>query len=191
MSNENKPKIINFDDYPDFTPNLTPKQMFSLGAFGGTYWRPIYSSITKKNYKNVHLEFPKSWWKNIDDKWLISSECDLSINKYGVKSGSTLKMWEEKGWITKDDPYGWVQWYCRFYNGRRLGEEDERQILRWKKITDLNSGRWVKNLMNKIIQANTTYNDINISPVIRQLLLHWGYQLTNEDLIKYKKSLNK
>ena len=66
------PKIIVFDDYPDFRPNCT-KQMFSSGVLEVTYWRPIYSSITK-NYKNVHLEFPKSWWENIDDKWLISTE---------------------------------------------------------------------------------------------------------------------
>lgn len=30
-----------FKDYPDFKPNLSPKQIFSLGTFGGTYWRPI------------------------------------------------------------------------------------------------------------------------------------------------------
>ena len=28
--------------YKDFKPNLTPKKMFELGSFGGTYWRPIY-----------------------------------------------------------------------------------------------------------------------------------------------------
>ena len=33
-----KPKIIHFDDYPDFTPNLTPEKIFRLGSFGGTYW---------------------------------------------------------------------------------------------------------------------------------------------------------
>ena len=43
-----RPKKIKFDDYPDFTPNLTPRQIFLLGSFGGTYWRPIYSQITKK-----------------------------------------------------------------------------------------------------------------------------------------------
>ena len=42
---------IIFDDFPEFRPNLTPKEIFELGSFGGTYWRPIYSSITKKNTK--------------------------------------------------------------------------------------------------------------------------------------------
>ena len=54
----NKPKKnskneIIFKDYPDFKPNLTPQEIFELGSFGGTYWRPIYSSITKKKYKNI------------------------------------------------------------------------------------------------------------------------------------------
>ncbi len=35
------PKIINFKDFPNFTPNLTPKEMFEKGCFGGGYWRPI------------------------------------------------------------------------------------------------------------------------------------------------------
>lgn len=32
------PKNIHFKDYPDFTPNLTPKEIFKLGSFGGTYF---------------------------------------------------------------------------------------------------------------------------------------------------------
>ena len=40
-----KNKKIYFHDYPDFKPNLTPKEMFALGSFGGTYWRPIKSKF--------------------------------------------------------------------------------------------------------------------------------------------------
>jgi hypothetical protein len=54
-----------FSDYPTFTPNLSPREIFKLGSFGGTYWRPIYSSVTKKNYKNVHKQYPSSWWTGI------------------------------------------------------------------------------------------------------------------------------
>ena len=64
--------------------------------------------------------------------------------------------------------------------GRRT-KDDERQIGRWLKLAGPR-GRFRRTLMNKIIKHNTTYNDYSISPVIRQVLLHWGYELTPKDL---------
>ena len=49
------------------------------------------------------------------------------------------------------------------------------------------NGRFRRRLMNMIIKKGTRYNDYKISPVIRQVLLHWGYELTSKDLNKYKK----
>ena len=178
-----------FIDYPEFTPNITPKDIFKMGAFGGTYFRPIYSSITKKKYtsKDVIKEYPKSWFNGINiDTMVTSSKYDKQINKYKVKCGSSLKTWETNGWIVKQDPYGWFQWYCRFYKGRR-SDDDKRQINRWNNIAGPN-GRFRIRLMNMIIDNGTRYNDYGISPVIRQVLLHWGYELTSKDLQKYKRN---
>jgi len=171
-----KPKKIEFNDYPEFTPNLTPYQVMKNGAFGGTYWRPIYSSITKKNYKNQHKKY--KW--NLPDELLNSEICNKLINKYKVKSGTSLEYWESKKWITKFDPYGWFQWYCNFYQGRRT-IDDQRQINRWLGIAGP-TGRFKNRLINNIKKNKTKYDDYNISPVIRQLLLQWGYELTKEDL---------
>jgi len=102
-----KPKIIKFKDYPEFVPNLTPYQIFKKGAFGGTYWRPIYSSTTNKKYKDQHKEFI---WNDIKEECLTSSFCDLTKNKYKVNSGTSLEYWESKNWIKSQDPYGWIQW---------------------------------------------------------------------------------
>ena len=179
-SSEIIPKEINFKGYPDFKPNLTPRQMFLLGSFGGTYWRPIHSSITNKNYKNQHLKF-KKWWKGIPDENLTSSKYDDSKNKYKVSCGLSLEEWESYGWITSVDPYGWVQWYCNFTNGRRHKKEDKRQIDRWKKFASRDQGRFRKNLVTKILKNNGNFNDETISPKIRQGLQHWGYQLTKKD----------
>jgi integrase len=39
-----------FKDYPEFKPNLSPREMFKLGSFGGTYWRPIKSKVIGKEF---------------------------------------------------------------------------------------------------------------------------------------------
>ena len=98
MPKKNKKGEVVFKDYPEFRPNLTPREIIKLGSFGGTYWRPIYSSVTDKNYKNQHTKYPASWWKGIPDYWLTSKwdEYDKKINKYDVKVGTTLEFWEEK-----------------------------------------------------------------------------------------------
>ena len=58
--------------------------------------------------------------------------CDVSVNKYGAKCRTSLRFWENKGWINEIDPYGWFQWYFRYWLGRR-SEDNERQINRWRK----------------------------------------------------------
>ena len=92
-------------------------------------------------------------------------------------------MWESKGWMREQDPYGWVQWYCRFFKGRR-SPDDERQIGRWKSFAGP-KGRFRIQLMNRIISKEGTHDDEGISPVIRQSLQHWAYRLTISDFEEY------
>ena len=94
-------------------------------------------------------------------------------------AGSSLLEWEQKDWIVEQDPYGWVQWYCRFYAGRR-SPDDKRQIKRWLNYTGPN-GRFKKQLINKLKAAKAKYDDPTISPVIRQGLLQWAYTLVSSD----------
>jgi hypothetical protein len=180
-------KNIRFSDYPEFLPNITPREIFRSGSFGGTYWRPIFSRVTGKKYQNQHKHNKiKKYWKNIAETYLSNGKYKKDINYYKVKCGSSLEDWEDSGWISKYDPYGWVQWYCHFFSGRRKPEEDKRQIKRWLKFTGP-KGRFKKNLLRKIIKADTVYDDLRISPVIRQSLLHWAYQITEKDLKEEKK----
>jgi hypothetical protein len=180
---------IVFKDYPQFTPNLSPRDMFQLGSFGGTYWRPIYSRLTKKHYKNMHKKYPKKWWKGIPESHLSQKNYDVTLNKYKVKVGTTLEFWENKKWIHKENPYGWVHWYCDFYNGRR-GPDDARQISRWEKLAG-KKGRFMRFLVTQILKKKGKWNDESISPKIRQVLQHWGYALTKKDFdneVKRRKS---
>jgi len=172
-----------FKDYPEFKPNLSPEQILKMGSFGGTYFRSIYSSVTKKHYKSedVIKEYPKSWFKGIDIGEMVTSpKYNKKVNKYKVKCGSDLEDWEKSGWMDKQDPYGWFQWYCRFYMGRRT-DDDERQIKRWMALTGP-KGRFKNRLINMIKKKDSKYDDETISPVIRQTLQHWGYKLTSNDL---------
>ena len=117
------PSGRNFD--PEFRPQLTPPQMLRLGVFGGKY------------LTDCQEEFPKSWFKGAK---LASDGRDRSLNFFGVDASQPLSVWRAKGWIHPDDPRGWFQWYCRYYRGRRLPQEDRRQIGRWKAIPAM-SGR--------------------------------------------------
>lgn len=175
---------ISFDDYPDFKPNLTPREIFKLGSFGGTYWRPIKSKFYTKKLKHQHKEYPNNWWKDIPEDYLSSKWKDYDINKnyYKIRVGTTLEFWEQKNWIKKSHPYGWIQWYCDFYNGRR-SESDEWQIKRWKGIAG-EKGRFRGFLITLIVKKDGKYNDFSISPKIRQTLQHWGYKLTKKDFEK-------
>ena len=181
MPKRNSDNQFVFDDFPEFIPNLSPEEIFRLGSFGGTYWRPIYSDVTKKNYKNMHKKYPDSWWKGLPNEWLITpyENYDKSINKYKVKVGTTLEYWEFKGWITKYNPYGWMHWYCDFFMGKR-GPDDERQVGRWVRTAGPKS-RFRRALINLVNKNNSNYDDFTISPARRQTLQHWGYVLTKKD----------
>ena len=114
--------------------------------------------------------------KDIDQKFYCSDYCDVSVNKYGVKCGTLLRFWENKGWINKIDPYDWFQWYFRYWLGRR-SSDNERQINRWKDIVSRCRGK----LVEMVKDADTKFDDYSILPKTRQILLHWGYELTEKD----------
>ncbi|KAM3577187.1 hypothetical protein VYU27_000870 [Nannochloropsis oceanica] len=171
---------LHFADHPDFTPNMTPKEVLRAGSFGGGYFRPIHCTVNEQDFKDAHKEFPKDWFEGLDVGRMITSKTyRADINTFGVKCGGSLEMWQSSGWITAIDPYGAFQWYCRFYLGRR-SEDDARQISRFNQVMGP-TGRFRTNLMNQIIRKNTRWDDVNVSPVIRQTLQHWGYRLTEAD----------
>ena len=117
--------------------------------------------------------------KNIDQKFYCSDYYDRNVNKYSVKCGkcgTSLRFWENKGWINEIYPYSWFQWYFRYWLGRR-SKDDERQINRWKGTVSRFRGKLVK----MIRDAGSKFDDYSVSPKIRQILLHWGYELAEKD----------
>ena len=159
----------------DFSTNETPVEIIKEGSFGGTYFRDIYYSVNDKFYKNSWKEFKEL--ESIERKYYCSDYYNVNVNKYGVKCGTSLRFWESKGWINKIDHYGWFQWYFRYYLGRR-SKDDERQIRRWKGMVSRFKGILIK----MIKDVDSRFDDYNISPKIRLILLHWGYELKESDV---------
>lgn len=139
--------------HPDFKPDLTPKEMLELGVFGGRYMR------------DCQKEFPKSWFVKAKFHKQGLKGHDKKLNFFKVDASQPLSVWKEKGWIYKDDPRGWFQWYCRYYMGRRIEGEDNRQIKRWKAIRRHIGG----------LKGACRPLDVNCRPRQRQALLHWAY----------------
>ena len=184
---------LEFEDHPEFRPNLTPKEVLQLGSFGGTYFRPIHSRVTGKDYDEEWEDLPMDWLKGLNIKRQVAaSRYNKAVNKYNAECGGDLDMWEGSGWISKIDPYGWFQWYCRFYQGRR-SSDDDRQISRGNGVMGP-TGRWRNSLINKVLSSNKRLEDAvedgSISPKIRQLLQHWGYKLTVQDVKAFAKKKN-
>ncbi len=137
------------DFYKLFKPQLSPKKMLELGAFGVAY------------FENKIQEYPKSWFKNAK----LSKTFDVNKNRFKIAAGLSRKYWIDKGWIFKEDPLGWFQWYCRFINGRRISKIDEIQIKRWKAFK--------RHVI--AIQKNCEPGNIHCRRKQRQAILQWAY----------------
>ena len=140
---------------PRFRPQLSPRQMLKLGVFGGAYF------IGCKNL--IPTDLPKQWFGKV--RLSPDGNKHKELNFFGVNASQPLAVWQKKGWIDPHDPHGWFQWYCRYYLGRRLPEEDNRQIRRWLAIK-----RHVAQIKN-----NCRRGDIICRPIQRQAVLHWAY----------------
>jgi hypothetical protein len=135
---------------PAFTPDLTPPELLRLGVFCGKYMT------------DTRDEFPADWFAGAR---LAPARRDCSLNYFGVDASQPLAVWRANGWLHPDDPRGWFQWYCRYYMGRRMDQEDHRQIARWKAMR-----RHVRQ-----VERNCRCGDLSCRPRQRQALLHWAY----------------
>lgn len=134
----------------EFKPELTPKEMLSLGIFGGKYMTDCKD------------EFPGEWFTGVK---LCYERHDPKLNYFKVNASQPLSVWREKGWLTPEDPRGWFQWYCRYYLGRRIETIDDWQIKRWKAVK-----RHISQL-----KKNCFPRDYSCRPKQRQAALHWAY----------------
>lgn len=128
--------------------------MLELGIFEG-------------KYLNSLSNIPADWY--IAGKVLSKEEIpDETINKFKVKSRLPLSTWRQNNW-TKTDKFGWFEWYCQYYQGRRL-DEDEWQIGRWKSFVTLHQSQITLNCKD----------DLECRPKQKQALLQWAWDSNTE-----------
>ena len=132
-----------------FVPFYSPQKMLKMGVFEGKY------------LNDCRAEFPDDWF----DDAKLSEHPDESVNYFGIKSRQSLNVWQQKGWVFEPDPRGWFQWYCRYYQGRRIERVDALQIKRWRGFAR-HAGQ---------IRANCHPGDVFCRPRQRQALLQWAY----------------
>ena len=132
---------------PEFRSDLTPAQMLELGVFG------------RKYMTDTQGEFPAEWFERAR---LSPVRRDCSLKFFRVDASQLLAVWRAKGWI---DPRGLFQWYCRYHMGRRMPEDDWRQIARWKAI------------QRHIVRTrrNCEPGDLDCCKANSRALLHWAY----------------
>jgi len=143
-----EPAGKNFD--PAFTPDLSPSEMLKLGIFGGKYMT------------DCRAEFPAEWYKEAK---LCHEFHDPELNYFKVNASLPLSVWRARGWIYEEDPRGWFQWYCRYYMGRRIPGEDQRQIRRWSAFRRHAAQ----------IKKHCKPGDISCRRKQRQALMNWAY----------------
>ena len=124
--------------------------MLTYGVFGGSYLGDT-----------IH-EYPSSWFT----KAKLSKTFNADLNYFQIRAGLDLNEWAKRGWIMKEDPRGWVQWYCRYSNGRRIPKIDNIQIARWKAFGPRHIGGIKKNCPKKFLNCRKKQ---------RQALLQWAY----------------
>ena len=117
-----------------FNPLFTVEQMLELGVFDGNYFE--------------QGKFPR-----VSDKNLFAPAVSLDKQK-----------WIDNGWITPEDPLGWVEWYYNWSQGRRVEELDKWQMNRWKSFSARHGAQVKKNGNGDIVKRKRQ----------RQCLLHWA-----------------
>lgn len=108
-----------------FRPQVSPARMLRMGIFEGKY------------LNDCLMELPREWYAGALRAGRLSpGGADPRLNAFGIRSRLSLRAWRRNGWLpqVRGDPdvRGWLQWYCRYWLGRRDARVDARQIARWR-----------------------------------------------------------
>ena len=126
-------------------------------------WTCLYRLNISENIEIEHVFQSKAFFHLGDN---LHTSC-FSASRYG----KSLRFWTNKNCINFINPYEWLQWYFRYWLGRR-SLDHKRKIDMWKAIVSRFKGKLVK----MIKDINSRFDYYSILPKIR-ILLHWGNEL--------------
>ncbi|KAH7323573.1 hypothetical protein BKA65DRAFT_71027 [Rhexocercosporidium sp. MPI-PUGE-AT-0058] len=173
---------LHFEDFPDFTPNKTPKEIIHEGAFGGGYFWPFRSRKLSLDLGGSHesegswCELPSEWLVGLDIGRYLTGEGNDGyaelVNKYKVSCDQSVEEWLAAGWY---------QWYSRFFQGRRI-PDDRRQINKWLKRAGPN-GFWRRMLLKSLLRNRYKHGETRKADLyLQQMCHHWAYELRKGDI---------
>lgn len=146
-------------EYPNFQPDLTPAEILKAGVGEGWLLRDCF------------IEFPREWYlEAIEAKKIAPVKPNKIFNKYRVLPVEEIANWKESEenranlLLEQHDPRGFIQWYFRFYIGRRIPMVDRIRINRWIQF---------KRKFTKYL-SSCRPGDLNCRPRVKQALLLWA-----------------
>lgn len=162
---------IRFEGESSFVTCYSPLRMIELGIFGLGYFG--IKDVPSSELRKLQLAVPE-FWAQLEPEMqhrIYKSPQDFSLNCYGIKAGLDHAPWVENGWIHEDDPYGWFNWYIRYFYGRRH-EDDSRQIKRFRSFVKRHWGMLKSHCEKKDIELADADKSF---PKTCQGLLQWGW----------------
>lgn len=148
---------------PGFNPHYTPREILELGVFGGTYFSKYRSQ----------QGLPKELFEGLPIEKYDAASFDVNNNYFQVNADQRRRDFNMPNEFRMIDPFGWFQWYCNFFYGRKTGADVHRSA-QWK--DELQTIMFYINKACELQEKPLT--DLTVEPVWRQQALNFGWDST-------------
>lgn len=162
---------LKFTGFPKFKPNYTPREILEFGVFGGAYF----------NATSSRKGLPGDLFKGLDENLYKRPEPEITANYFGVETYQRRRSHFIPFPISMLNPFGWFQWYCKFFYENRIQLESDYRIE--QAIQDLKV--LVYNIQLACDAAEVPFADLTVEDAKpwRQQMLQYGYDPTKNPFV--------
>ena len=152
-----------FLNLPGFNPHYTPREILELGVFGGTYF------VKYRSQQGL----PKELFEGLPTIKYDALVYDKNNNYFQVDAHQRRRDFNMPNDARVLDPFGWFQWYCRFFYGRRSSSDNYR-LAQWKDELET-----IMFYITKACEvADKPLTDLTVEKAWRQQALNFGWDST-------------